>query len=93
LVSPDEGTSFAKGQDVKLVWEWERALAEDEFFEVRIRLKGEQKFDRISLTKMSSRFVLASELTQAGTYEWQVATVSRLGEEKGASKIWAFEVQ
>jgi tetratricopeptide (TPR) repeat protein len=92
LVSP-EGTSFPKGQDVKLVWEWERDLAENEFFEVRIRLKGEQKFDPIGLTKMSSRFVPASRLTQAGTYEWQVAIVSLLGEEKGVSRIWSFEVK
>ena len=93
LVSPDEGTSFARGKDVKLVWEWELDLAENEFFEVRIRLKGEQEFDQVGLTKISSRFVPASKLTQAGTYEWQVAIVSLSGEEKGASQIWSFEVR
>jgi len=93
LVSPDQGTSFPEAQDVKLQWEWERDLEENEFFEVRIRLKGEQKFDPIGLTKMSSRFVLASKLTQTGTYEWQVAIVSPSGEEKGVSRIWSFEVR
>ena len=92
-VSPDEGTSFAKGKDVKLVWEWERDLAENEFFEVRIRLKGEQEFDQMGLIKMPYQLVRASKLTQAGTYEWQVAIVSLSGEEKGVSQIWSFEVQ
>jgi len=93
LVSPDEGTSFPEGQDVKLVWEWERDLAEDEFFEVRIRLKGEQEFDQMDLIKVSYQFVPASELTQAGTYEWQVAIVSLSGEEKSVSQIWSFVVR
>jgi hypothetical protein len=93
LVSPDERTSFPEGQDVKLVWEWERDLAENEFFEVRIRLKREQEFDQVGLTKMSSRFVPASKLTRVGTYEWQVAIVSPSGEEKGVSQIRSFEVK
>ncbi|TEU11392.1 MAG: hypothetical protein E3J21_23775, partial [Anaerolineales bacterium] len=93
LVTPDAGTSFAKGQDVKLVWKWEWDLAENEFFEVRIRLKGEQKFDSMGLTKIPYLVVPAFELTQAGTYEWQVAIVSLSGEEKGASQIWTFEVR
>ena len=49
LVSPDEGASFAKGHDVKLHWEWKQDLAKNEFFEVRIRLKGEQEFDQMDL--------------------------------------------
>jgi serine/threonine protein kinase/nucleoside phosphorylase len=93
LVSPNEGTSFAKGQDVKLVWEWERDLAENEFFVVKIRLKGEQEFNQMGLIKMPYQFIPASELTQAGTHEWRVAIVSRSGEEKGVSQIWSFEVQ
>ena len=94
LVSPSEGTSFPEGQDVKFQWEWERDLAENEFFEVRIRLKGEQEFDQMDpIIKAPYRLVPASELTQAGTYEWQVAIVSLSGEEKGASQIWSFEVR
>jgi len=93
LVSPDEGASFAKGQDVKLVWEWERDLAEDEYFEVRIRLKGEQEFERMSLTKVLYQVIATSELTQSGVYDWQVAIVSLSGEEKGVSQIWSFEVR
>jgi peptide/nickel transport system substrate-binding protein len=93
LVGPEEGTSFPEGEDVKLAWEWERDLAENEFFEVRIRLQGEQEFDPMDLIKVPYRFVFASNLTQAGTYEWQVAIVSLAGEEKGASQIWSFEVR
>jgi WD40 repeat protein len=93
LISPDEGKSFPERQDVKLMWEWEQDLAGNEFFEVRIRLKGEQKFDSMDLTKVPYQFVPASKLTQAGTYEWQVAIVLLSGEEKGASQIWSFEVQ
>ena len=93
LAGPEEGTSFPEGQDVKLVWEWERDLAENEFFEVRIRLKGEQEFDPMDLVKVPYRIVSASKLTQAGTYEWQVAIVSLAGEEKGASQIGSFEVR
>jgi len=93
LVGPEGGTSFPEGQDVKLVWEWERDLAENEFFEVRIRLKGEQEFDPMDLVKVPYRIVSASKLTQAGTYEWQVAIVSLAGEEKGASQIGSFEVR
>jgi tetratricopeptide (TPR) repeat protein len=92
LVSSDEGTSFPAGQDVKLQWEWERDLAEDEFFEPRIRLKGEQEFDQMDLTKLPYQIVPASELTQTGTYEWQVAIVSLSGDEKGVSRIWSFEL-
>jgi serine/threonine protein kinase len=93
LVSPGEGTSITKGQDVKLEWKWERNLEENEFFEVRIRLKGQQKFDQMDLTKMSYQFVPASKLTQIGTYEWQVTIVSLSGEEKGTSQIRSFEVR
>jgi len=93
LVGPEEGTLFPEGQDVKLVWEWEQDLAENEFFEVRIRLRGEQEFDPMDLVKVPYRFVSASRLTQAGTYEWQVAIVSLAGEEKGTSQIRSFEVR
>jgi serine/threonine protein kinase/outer membrane protein assembly factor BamD (BamD/ComL family) len=93
LASPDEGTPFAKGQNVKLAWEWERNLAENEFFEVRIRRKGQQEFDPMTPTKLRYQPVSSSKLTQTGTYEWQVAIVSLSGEEKGASPIWSFEVQ
>jgi serine/threonine protein kinase len=93
LISPKEGTSFEKGENVKLQWAWKRDLADNEFFMVKIRPKGQQEFDLMDLTKLSYQFVSASELTQSGTYEWQVAIVSPSGEEKGASHIWTFEVQ
>jgi uncharacterized protein YraI len=93
LVSPDEGTSFTKGEEVKLQWKWEQDLAENEYFEVRIRLEGEQEFDQIDLTTELYRIVSASELTQAGMYEWQVAIVLLSEEEKGVSRTWSFEVQ
>jgi len=94
LVSPpDKGALFPEEQNVKLVWKWEQDLVENEFFEVRIRLKGEQEFDRMDLTKMSYQFVPASNLTQGRTYEWQVAVVSLASEEKAASQIWSFEVR
>lgn len=93
LVRPDKGTSFAKGQDVKLEWKWERDLEEDEFFDVRIRLEGEQEFGKMNRTKASYQFVPVSRLTHAGTYEWQVAIVSRLGEERVVSQVWSFVVQ
>jgi hypothetical protein len=94
LISPEEGTPFLEGQNVELVWEWEGDLAENEFFEVRIRLEWEQEFDPLDpIMKAPYRLVRASELTQAGTYKWQVAIVSRSGEEKGASQIWSFEVR
>jgi len=92
LISPDEGTPFAKGQDVKLVWEWERELADNEFFEARIRQPGQEEFTSMGRTRLSCQLALASKLTQSGTYEWQVAIVSRLGEEKGVSQMWSFEV-
>ena len=78
---------------MKLVWEWERDLAENEFFEVRIRLKGNQEFDKMDLIKVLYQFVPASKLTQAGTYEWQVGVVSLAGEEKGASETWSFKIR
>jgi outer membrane protein assembly factor BamD (BamD/ComL family) len=93
LVRPDKGTSFAKGQDVKLEWKWGWDLAEDEFFEVRIRLEGEQEFGKMNRTKALYQFVPASKLTQTGRYEWQVAIVSRSGEEKVVSQVWSFVVQ
>jgi outer membrane protein assembly factor BamD (BamD/ComL family) len=93
LVSPDEGTSFAKGQDVKLVWKWGMGLAENEFFQVRIRMQGNQEFDRMNLTKVSYQHVSASKLVQTGRYEWQVAIVSLSEGEKGVSQIWSLEVQ
>jgi tetratricopeptide (TPR) repeat protein len=93
LISPDKGISFTKGQDVKLAWEWKQDLGEDEFFQVRIRLEGQQKFDQMDLIKVPYQFVPISKLIQTGTYEWQVAIVSLSGEERGASQIWSFEVQ
>lgn len=93
LVSPDEGTSFPARQDVKLEWKWERDLAEDEFFQVRIRPEGGQEFNKMNRTKASYQFVPVSRLTHAGTYEWQVAIVSRSGEERVVSQVWLFVVQ
>jgi len=93
LVSPDEGISFAMGQDVRFQWESEWDLAKDEFYELRIRLKGDQKFDPVDLTKLSYQFVSASRLEKGRVYEWQVAVVLRSGEEKGISQTWSFEVQ
>jgi len=93
LISPDESASFTQVEDVKLVWEWERVLAGNELFEVRVRLRGQQEFDPIAKTQYLYYFVSASELTQSGTYEWQVAIVLLSGEERGASQTWSFEVR
>ncbi len=93
LVSPEDGTSFEQGKGVKLEWEWEQELAENEFFEVRIWLPQQQEFAPLATTRLSSHPVLASKLTKSGTYRWQVAIVSRLGEERGVSQVWSFEIQ
>lgn len=92
LVSPEEGTSFVKEENVKLQWKWERELADNEFFEVRIRSPGQQEFAPMGQTRLSSQLVLASGLTQSGIYEWRVAIVSLSGEEKSVSQTWSFEV-
>jgi tetratricopeptide (TPR) repeat protein len=93
LVSPIDQIPIPKGQDVKLEWKWEQDLAEDEFFEVRIRLEGEREFGKMNRTKALYQFVPASKVTQTGRYEWQVAIVSRSGEEKVVSQVWSFVVQ
>ena len=93
LVEPNRGVSFAGGENVKLAWSWKRELAEKELFEVRIRFKGEETFQPVSLTTFSYHYIHSSRLKQRGTYEWQVAVVSRLGEEKGVSEIWSLEVR
>jgi serine/threonine protein kinase/nucleoside phosphorylase/outer membrane protein assembly factor BamD (BamD/ComL family) len=93
LTSPSDGALFQEGQDVKLIWEWKGQLEKTEFFEVRIRLQGEQKFDQIGLTKLSYHIVPATDLPQAGLYEWQVAIVSLPGEEKDKSQVWSFSIR
>ena len=93
LVAPERGASFARGENVRLAWSWERELAEKELFEVRIRFEEEEAFRSVGLTTFSYQYVPGSRLTQAGTYEWQVTVVSRSGEEKRVSEVWSFEVR
>lgn len=79
LVEPERGYSTSE-LSVVFAWDWERTLAEDEFFDFRLMEAGRDSSIYTKMTK-SQMQVLHKKTIQSGAwdsreYEWQVAIVS-----------------
>ncbi len=75
LLAPADGVRFASQKDVTLAWDWGRALAEDEYFDVRVWQAGAPDYG-ITWTRARS-FPLTQWLTQqeAGEFHWSIAVI------------------
>ena len=70
LLAPVDGVRFASQKDVTLAWDWGRALAEDEYFDVRVWQAGAPDYG-ITWTRARS-FPLTQWLTQQEAGEFQL---------------------
>jgi hypothetical protein len=75
LISPYDGARI-EGEQVELVWEWEQALGEEEWFEVSLWRVGDEP-EVVELTQ-TDRYMASGDIN--GWYDWTVRVVQR-GEE------------
>lgn len=75
LLGPEDGASFATPADVTLLWDWGRALAVDEYFDVRVWRPGAPDWG-ITWTR-ERNFPLTRWLQHQspGEFHWSIAVI------------------
>jgi len=84
LESPASGAGLTR-EIVYLRWTWLRALASDEYSDVRLWREGEPAHKAIAWAKESSCVVRGLE---AGKYHWSVLVLRHTGTNTDGTKMW-----
>ncbi|MEN6478429.1 MAG: hypothetical protein ABFD20_02175 [Anaerolineales bacterium] len=82
LVSPKDGTRFVD-EAVPLAWEWDRALAKGQSFDVRVGRAGETPVSVSVTTDRTAEY----RPTQTGWYEWTVLVIGGEGQSQQVSEL------
>jgi hypothetical protein len=74
LIDPDSETSYGCWP-VTLRWDWDGHLAQDEYFDVRVWVEGDQAHSGIAWTKTSPHALNPCSILPPGRYFWAVAVI------------------